>query len=178
MIDTNWFYTLNGVLGQSTLGDILIIFVAKYVIFIVCILILISLVREYGAHSWRRVQADIVRLLATVALTFVITKVIRMVYMHERPLFALSAPHILFEDSYSFPSMHTIFIFGLATATFFYNRPLAYTLYAVGVLVGMARVMAGVHYPFDILGGMILGIGAGLLIEYGTRKFLLPKRKK
>jgi len=36
-------------------------------------------------------------------------------------------------------------------------------LYASGLLIGIARIAAGVHYPLDILGGIILGTLTGYI---------------
>lgn len=69
-----------------------------------------------------------------------------------------SGPH-------SFPSGHTTAAFATATAL-----TLTYKSWYVGVpaylyagLVGYSRMRLGMHYPSDIVGGMIIGIGAGLL---------------
>jgi undecaprenyl-diphosphatase len=45
----------------------------------------------------------------------------------------------------------------------FVNKRLAYFLYTAGLIVGIARVAGGVHYPSDILGGIILGIIIGFV---------------
>jgi len=50
------------------------------------------------------------------------------------------------------------------------------------LLNGVARVFAGVHWPFDILGGMALGILSaaaviGLLMPYMPRTLLGPTKE-
>lgn len=60
--------------------------------------------------------------------------------------------------SYSFPSSHAVNIFAGA---FFLAKPLRHfsiLFYAVASLVAYSRVYIGIHYPFDALGGAVLGL--------------------
>jgi len=85
--------------------------------------------------------------------------------MQLRPFIALNLPqHVLTDHSYAFPSGHTAVVFTLATATHFFNKKLAYFLYASGLVIGLARIAGGVHYPSDIAGGIILGIFIGFIV--------------
>lgn len=79
----------------------------------------------------------------------------------ERPhdldgLSALITP----SDEFSFPSGHTAAACVFATMLLFFypfGAPLAY---ALAVLIGLSRVVLGVHYPSDILAGALLGVAA------------------
>ncbi len=177
-IDVSLFHTLNGVLGKSHIFDIAVIFVAKYLIGIIALVVILSLMSDFVREGRRQFLLNLNTVIGTIIAVTLITGCIRAIYHHSRPLLALGTPHILFEGSYSFPSMHTILVFGTATAVYFYNRPLAYIIYALGILIGIARIIAGVHYPFDILGGIILGVGAGLIIEVSLRHIFRVRRPR
>lgn len=66
-------------------------------------------------------------------------------------------------DQFSFPSGHTSAAFLVATIGIAYD-PIYFILLLVWApLVGISRVMLGVHFPTDILAGGILGITIGQL---------------
>ena len=66
---------------------------------------------------------------------------------------------------YGFVSSHAANSFALTTFLIFFFRrwDFAVGMYLWAAFVCYSRVYAGVHYPFDILGGMILGIFLGLI---------------
>jgi len=66
---------------------------------------------------------------------------------------------------FSFPSSHAVNNFAAATLlSHFYPRKRAWLFGAAG-LVAFSRISVGVHYPSDVLGGMIIGVSiAGVCI--------------
>lgn len=67
---------------------------------------------------------------------------------------------------YSFPSGHTSSVFAMATSLSLTYRKwyVAVPSYLYAGLVGYSRMRLGVHFPTDILAGMLIGAGSGFLI--------------
>jgi undecaprenyl-diphosphatase len=72
--------------------------------------------------------------------------------------------HILVStsNSYSFPSSHAANVFGLAAILSNKYRRFSFCFFFVAIVVGISRVYVGVHYPFDVLAGAVVGILCGL----------------
>ncbi len=103
----------------------------------------------------------------TIGLALATTSGLKYAFNRPRP-FVQYPNDIIQRDKvgpYSFPSGHTTAAFATATAVSLSYKKWYVTLpsYAYASFVGYSRMRLGVHYPSDVLGGMVIGIGAGLL---------------
>lgn len=113
------------------------------------------------------------RLLATEALAFGIVAGLKPLVHRSRPFTVLpgvtarlkdQGARLQRHDPWSFPSGHATLSFAIATV-WGLSEPRWYvwlpgTLWASSV--ALSRVWKGVHYPGDVLGGMVLGIVVGV----------------
>ena len=105
------------------------------------------------------------------------TEIIRFFYNRPRPFEVLENVVKLTDHTTgsSFPSGHAAVIFGLAGFLFLHNRKIGLWFLAAAVLIGIARVAVGVHYPSDILGGLTVGLVSAWIV--GVCTSILAKYK-
>ena len=65
--------------------------------------------------------------------------------------------------SSSFPSTHTAWAFGAATAIFMRHRAVGVAAFVVAALIGFSRLYLFLHFPTDVLFGTAMGIALGVL---------------
>ena len=62
------------------------------------------------------------------------------------------------EKSFSFPSGHTATSFGAAFGIFYIDKKKGIVPLILAALIGFSRIYIHVHYPSDVIGGVITGI--------------------
>ncbi|QCP52597.1 phosphatase PAP2 family protein [Trinickia violacea] len=66
----------------------------------------------------------------------------------------------------AFPSDHVMLWSAVAMGIFLASRPVGiYALFHAIVLIGVPRILLGLHYPTDVLAGAVLGIGIASLMN-------------
>ncbi|EJF75195.1 undecaprenyl-diphosphatase [Bartonella alsatica] len=143
------------------------IFCAKFLIYIVPIHLFVLWFS--GGEMERRVVLSIC---VAICAALFIGYLISLIYFHPRPfVMGLATPLIKHHATASFPSNHALTIASYMASLYFYRYKIAFKFAALFVcLICWGRIFVGVHYPFDVLAGTILGS----LISWGVIQFLAP----
>ncbi len=121
------------------------------------------------------------RILMAGLTAFLLAKLIGTVYQPAelRPFETLGlAPGAAYLDNPGFPSDHMLFVTAIVCAVWFETRMKKTTilLVALVLLVGVGRVLALVHTPLDIIGGVAIALLGALW--YGNEKVGGQKKEK
>ncbi|MBW1696300.1 MAG: phosphatase PAP2 family protein [Deltaproteobacteria bacterium] len=81
-------------------------------------------------------------------------------------------------ESYSMPSSHATNIFAGAFFLSFFFRKWSPVFYLIAFMVGYSRVYLGVHFPFDVFVGAIVGTLCSLLVAWPTSQIIRFFRKR
>ena len=167
-LDTQLFYLFNNLAGQSSVFDGIVVFLASYLPYLV-VLIILALV-FFSQYSKREKWKILLVTGMSSIVALGITEGIRFFLPRERPYLALHVPHLLTDTAPSFPSAHATFFFALSTAVYLYNKKWGIWFFIASILVTVSRVIAGIHYPSDIIGGALIGIGVAYSTFYVSRR--------
>ena len=141
----------------------LIVVASKY-LFLVAILI--SAAVFLGENKQRRITILKLALL-TLPIAFIVAKISSLLIYDPRPFVVQhTMPLIAHVADNGFPSDHTLLIMSLAAVFLNFNRKGGIVLFIIALVVGGARVLAGVHHPLDIIGSVGIAFFAMLISKY------------
>lgn len=114
---------------------------------------------------------DLYSTLGALALAWAASKLIRWGLPLPRPAhYGLGQQWIAHAPDASLPSLHAADAFALAQSLQLGRLPrprwLAPLIWAMAVLVALSRVVLGVHFPSDILAGMVVGCASAWLVAH------------
>ena len=154
------FFFFYNLAHRSIFFDKLVVFTAVYLPYIVLASIFIFL------FFYRKSFHELFWIFFTGALAWVFSKLLKIIIHTPRPFDALQDIHSLFpETGYGFPSGHATMFSAIAIAVFLFDRKAGYIFIFLALCIGLARIVAGVHFPADILGGFIFGALVAYLIK-------------
>ncbi len=104
-------------------------------------------------HIGERIQ-NIFLLVSIVVLTLTVNTILKNIFRVARP----SGHPLLVLNDFAFPSGHAGVYLALAGGLFLINHRAGYIAGFCALIIGIARVVAGVHSPLDILGGYVLAV--------------------
>lgn len=98
--------------------------------------------------------------------------ILKQIFTRSRPCWIDPSVTLLIEcpTSYSFPSGHTYSSFAGAFTIFYYHKKAGGFALLLASIIAFSRMYLFVHYPTDILGGILFGLGTALLAVLLVKK--------
>ncbi len=172
-MNTTIFYFLHNFSFQANWVDSLIIFFAEPFIYLFIIFIVIILLRQsrvfVGSFDSRLIyqrSKSVINIAIATISGYILANLLKLLIQADRPFVLFQDIHTLIPESgYAFPSGHSATIASFAFAVFFKNKKLGYICLVAMLLIGLSRIVAGVHFPIDIIGGYALGFLVAYLLK-------------
>ncbi len=158
--DVAVYHLVNGMAGHSQILDAIMIFFAKYALELYALLFVIAWFTLPRKDIQNRHALFVAGLSGVLAL--IINVVISHIWFRPRPFTVFQkgtfTQLVSHSKDASFPSDHASGSWGFASASWGHTpRWVRYSFTILAILVSFARVFVGVHYPTDVLAGLLIG---------------------
>ncbi len=153
---SEWLFSL----GSGGSFSWMWVLLARLVIYILIILFLIVIAR-YRVSIKERLFFVLFLLFQFIISWGLITQSLSYFTARIRPFSALSFEPLFYTLSHTaaFPSGHTVTMFGIAAVIFLIHKKTGLWAGALALLSALSRVISGVHWFGDIVGGTVIAIG-------------------
>ncbi|MBI2049974.1 MAG: phosphatase PAP2 family protein [Candidatus Staskawiczbacteria bacterium] len=159
-IDLYLFNLINGLAFKWDWLGFASVLVFYYADYLIAAAIFLFLAVNFKRH-WKVMFESIA---AAVFTRVVLIEIIRWLWSRTRP-FVANNVNLLVDysaEKSSFPSGHAGFYFAFSTVVYCHNKKIGIVFYIASLIIVLARIFVGIHWPSDILAGAVLGILVGL----------------
>lgn len=176
-LDKELFLAING--QHAAWADPIMYYISQTATWIpLYLLLLLFIIRRFWNDSW----APLIGLIITIVIADqTMTAILKPVFQRLRPTRDPAIQHLVHivygykGGLYGFASSHASNTFGVALFLYLvFRNKWMLLLFLWAAIVSYSRIYLGVHYPGDILGGIIVGIIAALI---GWVIYLMLKQK-
>ncbi len=166
ILDKNIFIFLNSLTAKSVFFDSTIIFLATSFGTLLTIGVFLFLIfhhdeagSEYYFGKIKKKLGEASVILTSAFLSWLFVLILKDIFDSPRPFITYTEIKPLFDyGGYdSFPSGHATFFSALGVALFMYHKRIGIFYLSGAFVIGLSRIIVGVHFPFDIVAGFILG---------------------
>ena len=173
-LNTQLFYFINNGLSNPYFDFLMpkITYIGG-IAFVSCLLIVLLLITRKNIFGLKKFYPLVKLGICSLILSAIITATLKLCYSSPRPSLVLENVHLLTTsvDPNSFPSGHSSTTLSIMTVLFlkakdYFNRANLIKCFAVfyALLITFSRVYIGMHFPFDVLVGSVIGMVSGVLV--------------
>ncbi|WP_412890067.1 undecaprenyl-diphosphatase [Bacillus sp. 1P06AnD] len=149
------FRMVNDLGKDYTFLNPIFVFIAQYTVYLLGLAVVI-----YFFSKPAKNKIMVVSIAFSLVLAEILAKIVGLFHTNNQPFAELAHVNKLIEKTVdnSFPSDHTILFFTVCFSFFFFGKKGRWLWVIAAFCVGISRIWVGVHYPFDVIVGALLGI--------------------
>lgn len=166
-INITAFRAVNDLGKEYQFLDLTVIMIAEYTVFVLALVMLVYWFTRTYKNRMMVIQAILAFIVAEI-----IGKVAGQFHANNQPFAVLPNVNKLVNHAVdnSFPSDHTILFFSIGFSFWLVHKKTGWIWIMLALVVGISRIWAGLHYPFDVAAGAVIAIISAVLSYW-----LVPK---
>ncbi|QIW21074.1 undecaprenyl-diphosphatase [Bacillus thuringiensis] len=161
-LDYKCFNFINNKVQQYPLIDNVMIIFAEYVQYAFALLIILLWIKNKTNF-----RAMVFQSIFAITFAYCINRIIELFIYRERPFISHNIKQLVdHAANSSFPSDHATAAIVIATTLWLSAYHSKYIWFLLALGVAFSRVWVGVHYPLDVIAGIVHGILIALFTRY------------
>lgn len=148
------FQAINDLGKQYSFLNSTMVFLAEYMVYILALIIL-----AYWFTGARKSRVMVIQAMIAFVIAEVTGKIAGKFHLNYQPFAALPDVNKLIDHTVdnSFPSDHTILFFSICFSFWLVRKKTGWLWLILAFCVAISRIWVGVHYPFDVAVGALIG---------------------
>lgn len=167
-LDYKIFNFINKYVEENLVIDNMMIFFAEYAQFLFPLVLIILWLINKGKG-----RIVVFQTILAFGVALILTKFIKLLFYRDRPFVSLLDINQLVDHSInsSFPSNHATSALVIAVSIYLFYKRLGTACLIIAFGIAFSRIWVGVHYPVDVIAGIVFGIFISLLVHHYFRRF-------
>lgn len=162
------FRAINDLGKQYSFLNSAMVFLAEYMVYILGLIII-----AYWFTGSRKGRMRVIQAMIAFVIAEVIGKIAGKLYFNYQPFAVLPDVNKLVDHAVdnSFPSDHTILFFSICFSFWLVRKKKGWLWLILAFCVAISRIWVGVHYPFDVVIGALIGCITALFAYWFVPRF-------
>ncbi|MGN9864847.1 undecaprenyl-diphosphatase [Bacillus swezeyi] len=161
------FRAINDLGKEYSMFNPAVYFLAEYMMYILALGLVV-----YWLTRTTKNRLMVIYGVISFVIAEILGKIAGSLYSNYQPFAELPHVNQLIEHEIdnSFPSDHTILFFSICFLLFLFYKKTGWLWLVLAFAVGVSRIWSGIHYPFDVAAGALLGVLSALFVFWTAPK--------